>query len=101
MYLLVGGIQAITSTAPGHTPKGGTIPVDTAWMRKEAGAAIPSRGAPFRPLGPHPRLKLMLPQNPMVDPNLLSETINDIPWAFGAPKGSNPRLRCQRWAVQH
>ena len=40
MYLLVGGIQAITSTAPGHTPKGGTIPVDTAGMRKEAGAAF-------------------------------------------------------------
>jgi len=35
-----GLIQRVSSTMQGHTPKGGTIPVDTAGMRKEARAAF-------------------------------------------------------------
>jgi hypothetical protein len=39
-YKSRGLIQRVSSTAQGHTPKGGTIPVDTDWMREEAGAAF-------------------------------------------------------------
>ena len=42
--------------------------MDTAWMRKEAGQHFGASGQSHRPYELHPRLKPILPQNPMVDP---------------------------------